>query len=45
MFKYINHCDVPEKGWDIIFNSKEGIKLDNDLSVNKIYVEMKNKHN
>lgn len=34
MFKYIKNCEVPKKGWDIIYKSK---------SYN-IYVEMKNKH-
>ena len=35
MFKYISKCTVPEKGWDIIFDSGEY----------NIYIEMKNKHN
>ena len=37
MFKYINNCEVPEHGWDVIFTNPETGK--------KIYVEMKNKHN
>lgn len=35
MFKYINNCEVPKNGWDVIFNNGK----------KKIYVEMKNKHN
>lgn len=35
MFKYIQCCEVPEHGWDIIVNK----------SKYKICVEMKNKHN
>lgn len=35
MFKYIKNCQVPKTGWDVIYsNGKQ-----------KIYVEMKNKHN
>lgn len=36
MFKYIENCEVPKKGFDVIYTKKDG---------NKIYVEMKNKHN
>lgn len=37
LFKYIKNCEVPEHGFDVIYNDvKNGIK---------IYVEMKNKHN
>ena len=35
MFKYINNCIVPERGWDVIYTDDKF----------KIYVEMKNKHN
>lgn len=35
IFKYINGCQVPEQGWDVIFVSNN----------NKYYVEIKNKHN
>ena len=35
MFKYIKNCVVPREGWDVIF----------DNGKNKVYVEMKNKHN
>ena len=36
IFAYINDCEVPKQYWDIIYH-----KSDNE----KIYVEMKNKHN
>lgn len=35
IFRYISGCEVPKQGWDVIFTGKH----------NKIYVEMKNKHN
>lgn len=35
LFKYIKDCEVPKKGWDIIYKSKNNI----------YYVEIKNKHN
>lgn len=35
MFKYIENCEVPKEGWDVIYTDKKY----------KIYVEMKNKHN
>lgn len=34
MFKYIERCEVPEEGWDIVFNGDK-----------TYYVELKNKHN
>lgn len=36
MFKYIKNCEVPREGFDVIYTQNNG---------NKIYVEMKNKHN
>ncbi len=36
MFKYIENCEVPIHGFDVIFTQKDGTK---------VYVEMKNKHN
>jgi hypothetical protein len=36
IFKYFNNCEVPEHGFDIIFTKPNG---------NKVYVELKNKHN
>ncbi len=35
IFRYITNCEVPKKGWDVIFTGKN----------QRIYVEMKNKHN
>lgn len=35
MFRYIKNCNVPQSGFDVVF----------DNGINKIYVEMKNKHN
>ena len=35
IFRYIKNCEVPKKGWDVIFTEKN----------HRIYVEMKNKHN
>lgn len=36
LFKYIKNCEVPTKGWDIIFKRDEKTTY---------YVELKNKHN
>jgi len=36
IFNYINGCEVPKKGFDIIFHKHENTN---------IYIEMKNKHN
>lgn len=36
IFKYLNNCEVPEHGFDVIFTKPNG---------SKIYVELKNKHN
>lgn len=36
IFKYINNCEVPKEGFDVIYIKKDG---------SKIFVEMKNKHN
>ena len=36
MFKYIRNCEVLREEFDVIFTQSDG---------NKIYVEMKNKHN
>jgi len=45
IFSYIQGCEVPEHGWDVIFRSKDGITLPTGEVVHTIYVEMKNKHN
>lgn len=44
MFKYIDKCIVPKTGWDVIYENNEGICIEDD-KVQRIYVEMKNKHN
>lgn len=36
IFKYIKNCEVPKRGFDIVFTKPNGCK---------IYVELKNKHN
>lgn len=45
MFKYIKNCSVPTEGWDVIFKDDNGIKVYDDVSVNTVFVEMKNKRN
>jgi hypothetical protein len=45
MFKYIKGCEVPTSGWDIIYENLQGIEIDEDTRVKKIYAELKNKHN
>ncbi|MGG5757924.1 Eco47II family restriction endonuclease [Bacillus toyonensis] len=45
IFQYLNGCTVPEKGWDVIYSNEDGIAIPDGNNVNKIYVEMKNKHN
>ena len=44
-FKYLNGCEVPEKGWDVIYKTEKGIEISEGEKVHTIYVEMKNKHN
>ena len=47
IFQYIDGCHVPENGteggWDVIVKKRYAVSEGN--TVNKIYVEMKNKHN
>ncbi len=46
LFQFIKGCEVPEKGWDVIFRRDAGkINLPECGEVRSIYVEMKNKHN
>ena len=49
IFQYIKNCHVPdngkEGGWDVIFQSEDGIQLPDGDMVHTVYVEMKNKHN
>lgn len=45
IFQYIDKCDVPTSGWDVVFEDSNGIDLPDGGAVHTIYVEMKNKHN
>lgn len=45
IFKYIENCQVPDTGWDVILERPEGFKMQDGSIVGKIYAEMKNKHN
>ncbi|VLC78228.1 type II restriction enzyme (Eco47II, Sau96I) [Streptococcus pneumoniae] len=49
IFKYIEHCRVPNNGedggWDVIFENTNGIIMPDGSRVSRVYVEMKNKHN
>lgn len=45
IFNYIDNCEVPAHGWDVIFTPKSKIEIYEGKQVSKIYVEMKNKHN
>lgn len=36
IFKYFKNCEVPDRGFDVIYTNSKG---------EKVYVEMKNKHN
>ena len=48
IFQYIDRCTVPangeQGGWDVIYENPEGIVIDG-VTVHRVYVEMKNKHN
>lgn len=49
IFQYIKNCRVPangeEGGWDVIFENPNGIRLADNSNVQRVFVEMKNKHN
>ncbi|MCL2415323.1 MAG: Eco47II family restriction endonuclease [Defluviitaleaceae bacterium] len=49
IFQYMQDCEVPQSGWDVIFSPKSGIKIDDENddknTVRRVFVEMKNKHN
>lgn len=45
IFRYIQNCEVPQAGWDVIYRNPDGISLGDGVVVKTIYVEMKNKHN
>lgn len=45
IFQYIECCNVPSSGWDVIYTKDDGIALPDGDRVKTVYVEMKNKHN
>lgn len=45
IFRYIEGCEVPQAGWDVIYKNPNGIDIGDGVAVSTIYVEMKNKHN
>ncbi|MEX1376676.1 MAG: Eco47II family restriction endonuclease [Eubacteriales bacterium] len=45
IFEYIDNCEVPHKGWDVIYKNPNGIELPDGSIVHTVYAELKNKHN
>lgn len=45
IFSYFKGCEVPQKGWDVIYRNADGVQMPDGDVVHTIYVEMKNKHN
>jgi hypothetical protein len=45
IFSYIDGCEVPRQGWDVIYRPSGGIDVYGGVHVSTVYVEMKNKHN
>jgi Eco47II restriction endonuclease. len=45
IFQYIQNCEVPKNGWDIIFKTDVGIPTINQGTPHTAYCELKNKHN
>lgn len=45
IFSYFNGCQVPDTGWDVIYEKPEGIKMPEGDIIHRVYIEMKNKHN
>jgi len=45
IFQYIQNCEVPINGWDVVFKRESGIVVADKDNVSKVFVEMKNKHN
>ncbi len=45
IFNYIDNCEVPSTGWDVIYRNPDGIDIGDGIKVSTVYVEMKNKHN
>jgi hypothetical protein len=45
IFSYIDNCEIPSEGWDVILRNDKGISLPTGDTVRTVYAEMKNKHN
>lgn len=45
IFQYMENCQVPVSGWDVIFSKETGIDAADGDVVRRVFVEMKNKHN
>ena len=45
IFDYFAGCNVPDKGWDVIYQNPKGVILPDGDVVSKVFVEVKNKHN
>ena len=45
IFQYIENCEVPNTGWDVIHRNPNGIEVADGTKVKTVFVEMKNKHN
>jgi len=45
IFQYMQNCEVPVSGWDVVFAKESGIDVADDVKVSRVFVEMKNKHN
>ncbi|MCL1838382.1 MAG: Eco47II family restriction endonuclease [Propionibacteriaceae bacterium] len=45
IFNFIADCEVPQQGWDVIYQPDGGVDLPSNQHVSRVFVEMKNKHN
>lgn len=45
IFQYIENCSVPPTGFDVVLDKPTKILINNDFQVERIFVELKNKHN
>ena len=45
IFQYIENCEVPVTGWDVVYQNPNSIEIIDGTKVKTIFVEMKNKHN
>jgi len=45
IFYYLDDCDVPQQGWDVIFRTDGDVDLGEGIHASTAYVEIKNKHN